>query len=73
MDAGVQKVVYTSSIAAIGIHGDGTPADEETRFNCWPWASEYILSKYISHQMVKGLVSEGLPATLVLPGPWVWK
>jgi dihydroflavonol-4-reductase len=68
MDAGVQKVVYTSSIAAIGINGDGTPANEETRFNCWPWASEYILSKYISHQMVKGLVSEGLPATLVLPG-----
>ena len=68
MAAGVEKVVYTSSIAAIGIPGDGSMANEDTKFNCWPWASEYILSKYISHQMVKGLVMEGLPATMVLPG-----
>lgn len=67
MAAGVEKVVHTSSIAAIGINEDGTPSTEETAFNCWPWASEYILSKFISHQMVKGLVSEGLPATMVLP------
>lgn len=68
MAAGVEKVVYTSSIAAIGIPGDGSMANEDTKFNCWPWASEYIMSKYISHQMVKGLVSEGLPATMVMPG-----
>ncbi len=67
MTAGVEKVVYTSSVAAIGINADRTPANENTAFNCWPWASEYILSKFISHQMVKGLVSEGLPAAMVLP------
>lgn len=68
MAAGVEKVVYTSSIAAIGIPGNRQYATEETRFNSWPWASDYILSKFISHQMVKGLVSEGLPATMVMPG-----
>lgn len=68
MAAGVDKVVYTSSVAALGVNSDGTPATEKTAFNCWPWASEYILSKFISHQMVKGMVSEGLPATMVLPG-----
>jgi dihydroflavonol-4-reductase len=68
MDAGVKKVVFTSSIAAIGVAAPGELANEETRFDSWPFASEYILSKYISHQMVKGLVGEGLPATIVMPG-----
>ena len=68
MAADVEKVVFTSSVAAIGILGEGKWANEETEFNGWPWASKYILSKYISHQMVKGLVADGLPATLVMPG-----
>jgi dihydroflavonol-4-reductase len=68
MDAGVEKVVFTSSIAAIGVAKPGHLATETTVFDSWPFASKYILSKYISHQMVKGLVSEGLPATMVLPG-----
>ncbi len=67
MDAGVKKVVYTSSIAAIGVAEAGQCANEKTPFNSWPFASEYIFSKYIGHQMVRGLVSEGLPATLVMP------
>jgi dihydroflavonol-4-reductase len=68
MAAGVEKVVFTSSIAAIGVAERGQLATEETVFDSWPFASEYILSKYISHQMAKGLVSEGLPVTMVLPG-----
>lgn len=66
--ANVEKIVFTSSVAALGIVGDGTWANEETEFNAWPWASYYILSKYISHEMVKGMVSEGLPVTMVMPG-----
>lgn len=68
MDAGVKKVVFTSSIAAIGVAQPGERANEDTPFDSWPFASEYIFSKYISHQMVKGLISEGLPATIVMPG-----
>lgn len=68
MAQNVEKVVYTSSIAAIGCPGNGDYSTEETDFNAWPWASEYIMSKYISHQMVKGLVADGLPATMVMPG-----
>ena len=68
MAAGVEKIVFTSSIAAIGIVGNGGWATEDTAFNSWPWASDYILSKFISHQLVKGLVSEGLPVTMVMPG-----
>lgn len=68
MAEGISKVVYTSSVAAIGIPGNGQLANEDTPFNCWPWASEYILSKYLSHHLVQGMVSKGLPATMVLPG-----
>jgi dihydroflavonol-4-reductase len=68
MAADVEKVVYTSSIAAIGVAGKGAMATEKTPFRSWPFASEYILSKYISHLLVKGMVAEGLPATMVLPG-----
>ena len=66
--AGVEKIVVTSSVAAVGIVGEGKWADESTAFNSWPWASDYILSKYISHLMVRSLIADGLPATLVLPG-----
>ena len=68
MAAGVEKIVYTSSIAAIGVAERGELATEDTRFDSWPCASEYILSKFISHHVVKGLVAEGLPATMVMPG-----
>lgn len=67
MEAGVQKVVFTSSVAAIGVAEKGQLATETTPFRSWAFGSPYILSKYISHQMVKGLVAEGLPATIVLP------
>jgi len=68
MGAGVEKIVFTSSVAAIGIVGNGGWANEETPFNGWEWGSEYILSKFISHQMVKGMVADGLPAVMVMPG-----
>lgn len=67
-DANVEKIVFTSSVAAIGIVGNGELANEETPFNGWEWGSEYILSKFISHQMVKGMVADGLPAVMVMPG-----
>ncbi|MEH6587026.1 MAG: SDR family oxidoreductase [Halioglobus sp.] len=65
--AGVEKIVYTSSIAAIGTDGKGTPSTEETPFSSWHFASEYIMSKYISHLEVKSMVMDGLPATMVMP------
>ena len=65
--ANIEKIVYTSSIAAIGLEKDGSPSTEETPFNGWHFGSEYVLSKFMSHQLVKGLCSEGLPATMVMP------
>lgn len=66
--ADLDKIVYTSSIAAIGVAGRGAMATEKTPFRSWSYASDYILSKYISHLLVKGMVNDGLPVTLVMPG-----
>ena len=66
-DAGVEKIVFTSSIAAVGLPKKGQLATEENPFDIWPMASPYILSKYISHHLVKGMVVHGLPATIVMP------
>lgn len=65
--AGIEKIVYTSSIAAIGTDGKGTPSTEDTPFTSWHFASEYIMSKYISHLEVKSRVKGGLPVTMVMP------
>ncbi len=71
--AGVQRIVHTSSIAAVGCRGDGTPADETCMFNEWDVASDYVLSKYISELEVLRMVGEGLPAVICNPAfPFGW-
>jgi dihydroflavonol-4-reductase len=65
--AGVRRVVYTSSIAAVGLHDDGRPADETTPFNLWDIANDYILSKYHSERIVMRLAEAGLPVVVVNP------
>ena len=67
LKANLEKIVYTSSIAALGIN-PGQLSNEDTPFNGWTWGSDYIMSKFISHHVVKGLAARGLPVTLVMPG-----
>lgn len=63
----VKKVIFTSSIAALGVLPGEEPATEETLFNQWRYANEYVFSKYISELEVFRLVSQGLPAVIVNP------
>lgn len=46
--AGVKRVVHTSSIAAVGVLPGRDVADEETPFGEWDVASDYVLSKYVA-------------------------
>lgn len=66
--AGVEKVVYTSSIAAIGVEDGESPANEHTPFNQIDKANDYVFSKYLSDQDAKVFAREGLPLTIVNPG-----
>jgi dihydroflavonol-4-reductase len=66
--AGVEKIVYCSSVAALGITADGTPADETTPVHPEKIAGIYKQSKYRAEQAVLALVrDEGVPATIVNP------
>ena len=66
--AGVQRIVYCSSVAALGLTVDGTPADETTPVSEATVIGTYKLSKYRAEQAVLRLVrDEGVPAVIVNP------
>jgi hypothetical protein len=64
---GVRRLVYTSSIAAIGVDPSGAPADESTAYNLWPFAFDYVRSKYLAHQVALAFTPL-LDLVLVNPG-----
>lgn len=66
--AGVERVVYCSSVAALGLHKDGTPADETSPVTEDAVVGIYKKSKYRAEQAVLGMVRDhGLPAVIVNP------
>jgi dihydroflavonol-4-reductase len=65
-EAGVKKVVYGSSTAALGAHGK-TPANESAVFNMASTGDHYFLSKYQAEQVALDFASKGLPVTIVNP------
>ncbi len=66
--AGVGRVVYCSSVAALGLTKDGTPADETTPVSEDKVVGIYKKSKYRAEQAVLALVREnGLDAVIVNP------
>ena len=68
LSAGVERVVYCSSVAALGLTKDGSPADEDTPVNEASVIGVYKKSKYRAEQAVLRLVREqGLPAVIVNP------
>ncbi len=66
--AGVERIVYCSSVAALGLTHDGTPADETTKVHEDRIIGTYKLSKYRAEQAVLDLVRDhGLPVVIVNP------
>ncbi len=66
-DAGVERMVYCSSVAALGLVGDGTPADETTPNALEKVIGTYKRSKYLAEQAVLALAREGMPVVIVNP------
>ena len=67
-DAGVERIVYCSSVAALGLVGDGTPGTEDTHVDPAKVIGVYKQSKYQAEQAVRALVrDEGVPAVIVNP------
>lgn len=66
LQAGVERVVHTSSTAAMGIHAD-VVVDESFHFNVKPQRFVYGHSKFQAEEIVLELVKQGLPAVIVNP------
>lgn len=68
LDAGVPRVVYTSSVATLGVFSDGRLADEDTPVTVEAMIGHYKRSKYLAERVVDELVTtRGLPAVIVNP------
>ena len=68
LDAGVKKIVYTSSVATLGLNKDASPANEDTLVAAEDMIGDYKKSKYLAEELVQKMVQEqDLPATIVNP------
>jgi dihydroflavonol-4-reductase len=67
-EAGVKRIVYTSSVATLGLHIDGKPADEDTPSTLTDMVGPYKRSKYQAEELVRSLIAElGLDVVIVSP------
>jgi dihydroflavonol-4-reductase len=68
LDAGVGRLVHVSSVAAIGVPHDETPANEDFVFNLGRSKLYYNISKQRGEAVVDDGADRGLDAVIVNPG-----
>ncbi len=72
--AGIERTVYTSSVAAIGVRGDGKPADETYQSPVEKLIGHYKKSKFLAEQEAKKAAESGQEIVIVNPstpiGAW---
>ena len=72
--AGIERTVYTSSVAAIGVRADGQPADETYQSPVEKLIGAYKQSKYWAEQEARQAIQQGQDIVIVNPstpiGPW---
>jgi dihydroflavonol-4-reductase len=66
-DAGVQRAVYTSSVATVGIPADGTPGDERTPAGLEAMIGHYKRSKFLAEQAALEAARDGQCVVIVNP------
>jgi dihydroflavonol-4-reductase len=66
--AGVERVVYTSSVATLAVRPDGSPADETGPLTAAEGIGAYKRSKIAAERLVEAMVArDALPAIIVNP------
>lgn len=65
--AGVPRMVYTSSVATLGIPTDGRPGDEAGAVALGDMVGHYKRSKFLAEELVRGYAAQGLPVVIVNP------
>jgi dihydroflavonol-4-reductase len=66
-DEGAERIVYTSSIAALGVHKDRSPADEDTPGSLADRIGPYQRSKFLAEGIARDFARQGLPVVIVNP------
>lgn len=66
-DEGVERVVYTSSIAALGVHEDRSPATEDSPGAVEAHGGPYQRSKALGERVALDAARQGLPVVVVNP------
>jgi dihydroflavonol-4-reductase len=64
---GAERVVYTSSIAALGVHKDGSPATEDTPSTLADRIGPYQRSKFLAETVARDFARLGFPVIIVNP------
>jgi dihydroflavonol-4-reductase len=67
--AGVSRVVYTSSVATIGIPADGSPGREETPVALTDMVGHYKRSKFLAEQLVREAARTDSNPSVVIVNP----
>jgi dihydroflavonol-4-reductase len=63
----VARIVYTSSIAVLGVHEDHSPATEDTPSSLADRIGPYQRSKFLAEEVARGMAQQGLPVVIVNP------
>lgn len=66
-DAGVRRVVYTSSVATIGIPKDGSPGTEASPSTVADMIGHYKRSKFLAEEVAREAVRAGTAVVIVNP------
>ncbi|MDY0042652.1 MAG: NAD-dependent epimerase/dehydratase family protein [Desulforhabdus sp.] len=64
---GVDRVIHTSSVGALGLNRDGTPANEMTPVRLKDMVGHYKRSKFLAERKAEGFIRQGLPVIIVNP------
>ena len=67
LEIGVHRVVYTSSVGALGLRKDGSPADETVPVSLDDMVGHYKRSKYLAERKAEEFLQRGLPIVVVHP------
>lgn len=64
---GIPRIVYTSSVATLGIPKDGTPGSESTPVSIEDMIGHYKRSKFLAEEVARQFAAEGAPVVIVNP------
>lgn len=67
-DAGIERILYTSSVATLGVPPGGRPGDEDTPVSLQDMIGHYKRSKFLAEEAVRRMArDQGLPVVIVNP------